>query len=655
MFRISLDQASLSEEQKKTLHEMWLRCMRRVIVSTTLAGSGHPGGSMSSLHLLLMLYSTMSHSADDPCWEGRDRLVVSMGHVSPGVYSVLSEFGYLEEEDFLAGFRRGGSVFAGHVESCVPGVEWNTGVLGQGLSAGSGMALGLKLGGKKNRVFVLMGDGEQQKGQISEARRFAAKYGLNNLACLIDRNHLQIGGSTNAVMPQDVRADYAAAHWNVIYVEDGHDFEQIFNAMRKVYLHEAGDPRLPCAVIARTIMGKGVSFMENKAKYHGSVLSEPDAAKALEELGLDNPIAALKPGRTASLKMLKSFSSPHVYPAIETGEPRTYGPEKPTDNRSAYGSALEDLARLNNSGTVPKIVGFTCDLEGSVKMDGLHKVSENGFFECGIQEHHTATASGALSKEGFAAFFSTFGVFGVTEVFNQIRLNDINETNLKLVCTHLGLDVGEDGQTHQCIDYIGLLRNLFGFSLFMPADPNQTDRIIRYIAARRGNFFVGMGRSKLSPILDEAGNPAFAGDYSFSPGRAEWLRRGADAAIIACGAPVHEAVKAAGDLAKNHSINAAVLNFASLRPVDSESIVKAAETGLIVTVEDHHADTGLGAIVAEAIVENALQCRLVRLGVTKYGFSGKPSELYRAESIDSEGIVRSVLQAKTAAPLPRKA
>ena len=170
---------------------------------------------------------------------------------------VLSEFGYLEEEDFLVGFRRGGSAFAGHVESCVPGVEWNTGVLGQGLSAGAGMALGLKLQEKKNRVFVLMGDGEQQKGQISEARRFAAKYGLNNMACLIDRNHLQIGGSTNAVMPQDIRADYAAAHWNVVYVEDGNDFEQVFQAMRKVYSGEAGDPRFPCAVHCPDRHGKG--------------------------------------------------------------------------------------------------------------------------------------------------------------------------------------------------------------------------------------------------------------------------------------------------------------------------------------------------------------------------------------------------------------
>ena len=648
MFRISLDQASLDEEQKRALKQMWLRCMRRIILSTTLAGSGHPGGSMSSLHLLLMLYGTMSHDPRDLCGQDRDRLVVSMGHISPGVYSVLCEFGYLDEDNLCMEYRRTGSAFCGHIESCVPGVEWNSGVLGQGLSVGTGMALGLKLRGMKNRVFVLMGDGEQQKGQISEARRFAAKYGLNNMACLIDRNYLQICGSTNAVMPQDVAADYAAAHWNVVYIKDGHDCEEVFQALRSVHRYEAGDPRFPTALIARTVMGKGVSFMENKAKYHGSALNEEEAAKALEELGLDNPIPELKENRRACSVSQKHFSMPCIYPEIESGEPRTYGPGTMTDNRSAYGTALEDLAALNNAGTLPRIIGFSCDLEGSVKMGGFHKVSGNAFFESGIQEHHAATASGAISREGFATFFSTFGMFGVTEVFSQMRLNDINNTSLKLVCTHLGLDVGEDGQTHQCIDYIGLLQNLFRFSVFVPADPNQTDRIIRYVAGVPGNFFVGMGRSKLPPILDESGLPAFAGDYRFCPARADWLRHGSQAAILAFGPMAHEAVKAAEELTKKHGISTAALNFASIKPLDVEAIAEAAKTGLIVTAEDHHIDTGLGSLVAAVVAENSLPCVLVRLGVKKYGSSGKPEELYRAEGIDSEGIIKAVLQGRGA-------
>ncbi|MCE5242315.1 MAG: transketolase [Desulfobacteraceae bacterium] len=648
MFSISFGQSSLSEEQRGALHDMWLRCMRRIIVSTTLAGSGHPGGSMSSLHFLLMLYSTLRHNPENPCWPGRDRLLASMGHVSPGVYAVLSEFGYVREEDVCLQFRRAGSPFTGHVECCVPGVEWNTGNLGQGLSAGAGMALGFKLREVPNRVAVLMGDGEQQKGQIAEARRFAVKYELGNLFCVIDRNRLQIGGRTDLVMPQSVRADYHAAGWNVISVEDGNDFEQVFQALRRVHAKEVDRPELPTAMVARTIMGKGVSFMEDNAKYHGSPLSADDAARAFEELGLENPIPELGAKRKNIPVCRDHFHAETIYPSIETGEPRTYSPGMMTDNRSAYGNALEDLARLNNSGAAPKVLGFSCDLEGSVKMQGFHKVSKNAFFESGIQEHHAATMAGAISKEGFVPFFSTFGVFAVCETYNQHRLSDINQTNLKIVSTHVGLDVGEDGQTHQCIDYIGLLQNLYGFSIFMPADPNQTDRIVRYAAARQGNCFVGMGRSKTPVILDEAGNAAFAGNYEFVPGKADRLRKGNRGAIMSYGALLNQAVLARDALLREHGMELSLLNFASIKPLDTDAIIEAARTGLIVTVEDHHVDTGLGVKVATALADAQVPCRLVRLGVRRYGLSGPPADLYRMEGIDAEGIVKAVLEARPA-------
>ncbi len=647
MQRISLEQSSLTAEQKKNLEEMWLRCVRRIIVSTTLAGSGHPGGSMSSLHLLLMLYSTLNHNSHDPCWSDRDRLLVSMGHISPGVYGVLCEFGYAREENVFLEFRRAGSAFTGHVESCVPGVEWNTGNLGQGLSTATGMALGLKLKRSPARVAVLMGDGEQQKGQIAEARRFAVKYGLNNLFTVVDRNHLQIGGNTNQVMPQAIRADYVAAQWNVLYVEDGHDFDQIYLALKKAYTGDVDDPRHPSVIVARTIMGKGVSFMEHKAKFHGSPLTEEEAARALEELGLDNPIAEYR-RRRKNVTIFQSHYCPvPSLPRIDGGTPRTYAADMKLDNRSAYGNALEDLAKLNNMGEIPLVLGFSCDLEGSVKMTAFRRVREDAFFETGIQEHHCATASGAVSKEGFVSFFSTFGVFGVCETYNQTRLNDINQTHMKLVCTHLGLDVGEDGQTHQCIDYLGLLQNLFGFSVFMPADPNQTDRIIRYIATHPGNFFVGMGRSKLAPLTKANGELFFGDSYQFAPGKADRLQEGNHATFLTYGALVHRVVAAAQELKKTQGIEVGVLNFASIKPLDREAILDAAKTGLLITVEDHHVDTGLGARTATVLADEGVPCRLLRLGVKQYGLSGTPEELYHHEGLDVEGLVKSVLEART--------
>jgi transketolase len=279
-------------------------------------------------------------------------------------------------------------------------------------------------------------------------------------------------------------------------------------------------------------------------------------------------------------------------------------------------------------------------------MQGFHRLSEKAFFEAGIQEHHCATTAGAVSKENYAVFFSTFGVFAVCETYNQHRLNDINETQLKLVCTHVGLDVGEDGQTHQCIDYLSLLQNLYGFSIFMPADPNQTDRIVRYIASRSGNFFVGMGRSKMTPVLDEKGEPAFGGSYQFEPGKTDWLHRGSQGAILSYGPVLHFAIQAREELTQKHGLNLAVLNFASIKPIDTAAIIEAARTGLMITAEDHHADTGLGARVATVLTDEGCPCRLIRLGVKKYGQSGKPSDLYHSEGLDAQGIVQTVLDAK---------
>ncbi|NPA95236.1 MAG: transketolase [Thermodesulfobacteria bacterium] len=648
MFKIDVTSTKeLSSEQLETLAKMWQRCAARIIISTTLAKSGHPGGSLSSLHTLLLLYAMMKHDPSNPDWEERDKFVVSIGHISPGVYGVLSEYGYFPEEDFLTEFRRAGSAFGGHVEQGVPGIEWNTGNLGQGLSAADGFALSAKLAGRKDaRTFCLMGDGEQQKGQVAEARRFAVKYGLKDLICIIDRNHLQIGGSTEEVMPVRVRDEYKAAGWNVVYVADGNDFQQLYKGLRRAFLHEDLDPERPVVVVSRTIMGKGISFMENKEKYHGSPLPEDQARQALSEIGLSPSLLdEWKKKREAHTitpvaHSYRKMPTPH----IEPGEPIVYDADTITDCRSAYGNALKSLAEANNQpGQVPKILGFSCDLEGSVKMKGFHSVSPDAFFEVGIQEHHAAVCSAVTTRDGFVSFFSTFGVFAVCETYNQHRLSDQNQTNLKVVSTHNGLDVGEDGPTHQCIDYIGLMENLFGFSIFMPADPNQTDRIVRYVATTTGNCFVGMGRSKMPMVLDLDGKPFFGKDYEFIPGKADWLRRGKEgsATIISYGATMPYVMKAWERL-QEMGIQVSVLNMASIKPVDEEAIIEAAKNGPLLTVEDHVVTTGIGSITARVLVQNGISQKLRCLGVKRYGESGKPADLYRMHGIDTEAIVEAI-------------
>ena len=637
---LKLDPAQnrLDDETIDLLKEMRVRCAKRILLSTTLAGSGHPGGSLSSLDMLLVAYGLLEHRPQEPRWEGRDRLIHSIGHISPGVYAVLADYGFFSEEECLVGFRRASSGFPGHVESIVPGVEWDTGNLGQGLSCAVGMAQALKLQGSKSRVWCLMGDGEQQKGQVVEAIRYAHKYGLDNLTVLVDRNHLQICGNTETVMPQSVSALYRDLGWKVLRLEDGHDYQQIYQAFCQAYDNDSG---VPMVIVAQTVMGKGISFMENQEKYHGSPLSPEQLDQALAELGCENDVDKW---RRLRQQPVKSVTTAPVcrYPEIDPGDPILYEAETLTDNRSAYGNALLSLAKANNQpGQVPKIAGISCDLEGSVKMGGFHEHSPQSYFEAGIQEHHAAAMAGTMSCENLVTFFSTFGVFAVSEVYNQNRLNDFNHTNVKVVATHVGLDVGEDGPTHQCIDYYGLLKNLFRFSVFMPADPNQTDRIIRYVAKTPGNHFVGMGRSKTPVITDEQGRPFFGTDYVFEPGKADWLRRGDRATIITYGALAPTCIQAWEQLA-GQGIGVSVLNMASLWPLDMEAVLEAVAAGPLVVVEDHHVRTGLGASLALELMTRKQGATLRCLGVTRYGGSGKPQDLYALQGLDSNAIVQAV-------------
>jgi transketolase len=636
--QLDMKKAQLTGEEITTLQQMRKRCARRILLSTTLSASGHPGGSLSALDMLLVTYGMIKHNPSEPRSEERDRVVVSMGHISPGVYSTLAEYGYFTEDDFLSGFRRTGSGFPGHVEFVAPGVEWDTGNLGQGLTAAVGMALAFKIKNMNNRVICLMGDGEHQKGQIVEAIRFAFKYKLDNLTVLVDRNHLQICGNTEDIMPQSIRALYGAHDWNVKYLEDGHDYNAVFATLSEAYQNSSG---VPTVIVARTVMGKGISFMENLAKYHGSPLNQDQLGEALVELGVENDLALWQKKREEPVRTNTIMEIPDDYPSIVPGEPILYETDTMTDNRSGYGNALQSLAEANNApDTPPKIVGVSCDLEGSVKMGGFHKHSPDGYIEAGIQEHHAAGLSGALSREGMATFFSTFGTFAVSEVYNQNRLSDFNHTNMKIVATHVGLDVGEDGPTHQCIDYLGLMKNYFRFSVCMPADPNQTDRIVRYVATHPGNFFVGMGRSKTPVITDENGDVFYGKDYTFTPGKADWLRHGDDITLVTYGA-LTPAVMEAWRILKEHGVSAGVLNMASLIPLDVDSLVDAALVGPILTVEDHHVDTGLGASTAVALMERGVSTRLKRLGVRHYGSSGKPAELYAAQGLDALSIAQA--------------
>ena len=265
----------------KTLETTSTKIRIGILDAVFHAQSGHPGGSLSSTDILTALYfNAMRVDPSTPKWEDRDRFVLSKGHCSPALYSTLAVKGFFPEED-LKNFRRIDSYLQGHPDmKKVPGVDMSTGSLGQGLSTANGMALAGKLDNKDYRVYALMGDGEIEEGQIWEAAMAAAHYKLDNVTAFLDHNKLQIDGKISEVMsPEPVDQKFKAFGWNVIIV-DGHDFNQILSA-----INEAKNIKgKPTIIICETIKGKGVSFMEGIAGWHGKAPNEEQYKTAISEL-----------------------------------------------------------------------------------------------------------------------------------------------------------------------------------------------------------------------------------------------------------------------------------------------------------------------------------------------------------------------------------
>ncbi len=617
----------LTDNEIKKLKELARHCRGDILKMTTLAGSGHPGGSMSSIDIYLTLYSFANISKENYDDPARDRIVISHGHTSPGVYACLARLNFFEPEEVILGFRKIDSIFEGHIERNIPGIEWSSGNLGQGLSAGCGFALGSRVNNTPYNVFVVMSDAEQAKGQVAEARRFAVKYNLNNLTVIIDFNHFQISGRVEKIMPVNIKENYLADGWKVQEIS-GHNFSEIYNALKTA----VNDDKYPYVIIAETTIGKGISFMEGERRYHGKSLKIDECRKALKELHIEDDLE-----RLFSLRDKKGFKKKKrkdvLPPRIKIGKIPVY--TDTTHPRNVFGDILEEVAKLNPSAP---IAVFDCDLTESVRTHRFARVMPDNFFETGVSEHNTATIAGALSINGILTIWGDFGVFGIDEVYNQLRLNDINRTNLKIFATHLGLNVGPDGKTHHCIDYIGLLRNLLGFKLLIPGDPNQTGHIMRYVLNQPGNFVVGVGRTKLPIIKTEDNKIFFSRNYRFEYGRVDLVRPGKDCAIFTFGPMLPRAV-AVRDGLRKQGIVPAVYNVSAPFDIDKDCITEASKTGLIITYEDHITESGLGSIIGQMIAEMGLGTKLFKLGISKYGGSDRPEVLYKRYALDVDSVM----------------
>ena len=606
-------------------------CRRSILEMLHTSQSGHPGGSLSALDFLAVLYTQRIGNTNEP-------VVVSNGHISPGVYSVLAEMGAIDKQKVNSTFRQIGSIYEGHVTRHVAGVHFGTGPLGVGVSAAAGFAKAEQLKHSDKRVFAVMGDGEAQEGQVQEMALFAAKEKLNNFTVFCDYNRVQLTDSLKATMPIDVAAIFKAFGWEVLEI-DGHDHKALLEAIN----HTSDKPVM---IVGQTIMGYGVPMMEeagrnDKADWHGKApsLADIEAQLELPELEMTND----------ELKNLEAFrKSVNFKPEANTftqtgtplknvsaGDPVKYAADVMTDCRSAYGQALLSLAKANET-----VLAGTADLGGSVMTKFVKAELPAQHIEFGICEQNMVSVAGGLSFSGFTPFVSTFGAFMSSRAKDQARVNDINQANVKMVSTHCGLSVGEDGPTHQAIDDMGSFLGMFNTMVAEPADPNHCDRIIRYMATHYGNCYVRMGRHKL-PVLTKAdGSILFDKDYVYEYGRTDVLREGSALTIVASGPMVIEAqnaVEAAG-------VDAEILIASSPKQFDEGLATSLKKTGKVVVVEDHNAKSGFASQVALYAAQNGIQLEAFKsIAVEEYQLSGKPAELYDSANIGAKAIEKTLL------------
>jgi transketolase len=621
----------LTEQHLNFLNAVSKSCRRTIIKMLKQSQSGHSGGSLSSIDYLTLLYSFIISQTGE-------KVVISHGHISPAVYSILAEMGYAEKEKVINTFRQLGSIYEGHVSRHVKGIYYGTGPLGIGGSVASAFALAEKINKTEKKVFCLMGDGEAQEGQVYEMIHFANKYKLNNLIMFVDFNEVQLTGSLEEIMPLDLPATFNSANWHVIKV-DGHDFSAIWKALAEAYTVKDK----PIVLIGKTIMGKGVDFMEKdgrdkKSIWHGIAPKPDQADEALEKL-------KLSPNELSELESIKNIIkwTPHepqftesVTPMeMDTGDPILYPADEEIDNRTAYGKALLDLAKRN-----PKIIALSADLRGSVMTKFVAEELENQHFEVGIAEQHMVSTSGGLSLCGFIPFCSTFGAFLTSRPKDQARVNDINRTNVKMVATHCGLSVGEDGPTHQAIDDSSSFLGFFNTMVIEPADPNQTDRIIRYIASHYGNFYVRMGRHKYPIVTKEDGTPFYDTDYKYEYGKSDILRPGNDLTLIAMGSIVPEALKAWTELKSEYpNLSIELVAATSIKKFDQTLMESIEKTGKVITAEDHNGIVGLSSQLAKQLIKEKIKIDVFEnMAVNKYQLSAKAADLYEHAKLSSNAI-----------------
>jgi transketolase len=593
------------------------------IRSTTRAGSGHPTSSMSCAHLLAVLYADhLRTDVEVPKAPENDRFVMSKGHAAPALYAVLKAIGAISDEEMLT-LREFGSPIQGHPAPVqeLPWIDVATGSLGQGLPNGLGMAFAQRLDGSPARTWVLMGDSESAEGSVWESIEAAAYHEVTNLIAIVDLNRLGQRGPTMHEWHADVFAQRAKAYgWHTLEI-DGHDVAAIDAAYT-----EASATDAPVLIIARTEKGHGVSFLANHEGWHGKALNADQATEAIAELGGERSLQITPP-------------SPESYAPLQLGAlERTAAPTypEPVATRKAFGETLAWLA-----GHRPDLVVLDGEVGNSTHTEDAEVVAPERFIQLFIAEQTMIGVQTGLQALGKTAFAASFGAF-LSRAADFVRMGAISRADLRIVGTHAGVSIGEDGPSQMAVEDLSLFRALHGSTVLYPADGTATVDLVTAMCDLEGISYL-RGTREATPAIYEPGE-------RFPIGGSKTLRSSvADVAtLVGAGVTLVECLEAADLLeAENYAVR--VIDAYSVKPIDAATLRAAFdETRLLIVVEDHRPEGGLGDAVLDALAATGpMDGQVIKLAVTGMPCSGTATEMRAWAGIDAPTIASRVKLARS--------
>ena len=596
--------------------------------ATTEAASGHPTSCASAADIAATLFfSVMRFDPRDPHNRAADIFVLSKGHAAPLLYAAWAEAGAFPREKLLT-LRRIDSDLEGHPTPRLPFVDVATGSLGQGLSAGAGMALHARqFAHSDQRVYVLIGDGESAEGSVWEAAQWASLHSLSNLCATIDINRL--GQSEPTMLEyhlETYQRRWEAFGWQVLPV-DGHNIPELLTAYRKA--QETTDR--PTVVLARTVKGKGLLGIEGKEHWHGKPLDRDTAATVVSELekNVKGAHAAWEPklptAPPAGKRAADQGPTAGAKPPYEVGG-------KETATRKGFGDGLAALAAAD-----PRVVAVDGDVKNSTYTEEFQKAAPDRFFQGYIAEQNMIGTAMGLAARGNVPYVATFACF-LTRAFDFIRMAAISNLNIKLVGTHAGVSIGEDGPSQMGLEDLAMMCAEPNTTVLYPADATSTWRAVHLMAEREGPCYLRTGRPN-GPIL-------YGPDEQFSVGKCKVLRKSDKdkALIVAAGITVAEAL-AAYDQLRGEGIAVRVIDLFSVQPIDREELAASAEAagGVVITVEDHYEHGGIGDAVLSALAQQNV--RVSKLAVREIPHSGKSAELIDKFGISARHITAAVQSA----------